>query len=100
LEKRVKAHALVAFLGYALLVTLKHLLQRCASEDSPAEALKFLANLHRVDIVLPTTDGKEIWLRRITKLDENQENIFHQLQLQVPERLEPIQIQNVVQTAS
>ena len=100
LEKRVKAHVLVAFLGYALLVTLKHLLKRSASEYSPAEALKSLATLHSVDIVLPTLDGKEIWLRRISKLDENQESIFHQLQLELPERLEPIQIQNVVQTAS
>jgi transposase len=41
LEKRVKAHVLVAFLGYALLVTLKHLLKRSASDYSPAEALKF-----------------------------------------------------------
>lgn len=100
LEKRVKAHVLVAFLGYALRVTLKHLLKRSASEYSPAEALKFLASLQSVDIVLPTIDGKEIWLRRISKLDENQEKILHQLQLQLPERLEPIQIQNVVQTAS
>jgi hypothetical protein len=37
-------------------------------------------------------------LRRITKLDEDQQTIFHQLQLQLPEQLEPIQIQNVVQT--
>src|SRR5262245_27296988 len=29
------------------LVTLKHLLKRSASEFSPAEALKFLATLHR-----------------------------------------------------
>ena len=100
LEKRVKAHVLVAFLGYALLVTLKHLLKRSASEYSPAEALKYLSTLHSVDIVLPTIDNKEIWLRRITKLNDNQEKIFHQLQLQLPERLEPIQIQNVVQTAS
>jgi transposase len=91
LEKRVKAHGLVAFLGYALLVTLQHLLKRRASQHSPAEALKVLATLHSVDIVLPTIDGKEIGLRRITKLDENQEKIFHQLQLQLPERLEPIQ---------
>jgi transposase len=28
LERRVKAHVMVAFLGYALWVTLKHLLQR------------------------------------------------------------------------
>ena len=81
-------------------MTLKHLLKRSASEYSPAEALKFLATSHSVDIVLPTIDNKEIWLRRITKLDDNQQKIFHQLQLQVPERLEPIQIQNVVQTES
>jgi transposase len=98
LEKRVKAHVLVAFLGYALLVTLKHLLKRSASEYSPAKALKRLSELHSVDIVLPTVEGREIWLRRITKLDEDQQTIFHQLQLQLPEQLEPIQIQNVVQT--
>jgi transposase len=100
LEKRVKAHVLVAFLGYALLVTLKHLLKRNASEFSPAVALKSLATLHSVDIVLPTVDGREIWLRRTTKLDETQEKIFHQLQMQLPERLDPLQIQNVVQTGT
>jgi len=93
LEKRVKAHVLVAFLGYALLVTLKHLLKRTDSESSPAKALKRLSELHSVDIVLPTVDGREIWLRRVSKLDEDQQKIFHQLQLQLPERLDPIQIQ-------
>jgi hypothetical protein len=92
LEKRVKAHVLVAFLGYALLVTLKHLLKRTDSEYSPAKALKRLSELHSVDIVLPTVDGREIWLRRVSKLDEDQQKIFHQLQLQLPERLDPIQI--------
>ncbi len=86
LEKRVKAHVLVAFLGYALQVTLKHLLKRSASECSPAEALKWLAEIRSVDIVLPTVEGREIWLRRITKLEEQQQRILHQL-------LEPIQIQ-------
>ncbi len=43
--------------------------------------------------VLPTVEGREIWLRRIAKLDEEQQRILHQLQLQLPERLEPIQIQ-------
>jgi len=92
-ERRVKAHVLVAFLGYALLVTLKHLLKRSASEYSPAQALKRLAEIYSVDIVLPTIEGREIWLRRITKLDHEQQRILHQLQLQLPERLEPIQIQ-------
>ena len=93
LEKRVKAHVLVAFLGYALLVTLKHLLQRSAAQYSPAKVLQRLSQLHSVDIVLPTVDGREIWLRRRSKLDEDQQKIFHQLQLVLPERLDPIQIQ-------
>src|SRR6266404_7810774 len=93
LEKRVKAHVLVAFLGYALQVTLKHLLKRSGSEYSPAEALKRLGEIRSVDIVLPTVEGREIWLRRITKLDDEQQTILCQLRLQLPERLEPTQIQ-------
>jgi len=92
LEKRVKAHVLVAFLGYALLVTLKHLLKRGGSEYSPASVLKLLSEVYNVDIVLPTIEGREIWLRRISKLDQEQQKILHQLQLSLPEQIEPIQI--------
>jgi transposase len=93
LEKRVKAHVLVAFLGYALQVTLKHLLKRSGSECSPAQALKRLAEIRSVDIVLPTVEGREIWLRRIARLDEQQQSILHQLKMTLPERLEPLRIQ-------
>src|ERR1700730_6116047 len=92
LERRVKAHVLLAFLGYALLVTLKHLLKRGGSEYSPANVLKRLAEVYSVDIVLPTLEGREIWLRRISKLDDEQQKILFQLQLPLPERLEPTQI--------
>jgi transposase len=92
LERRVKAHVLVAFLGYALLVTLKHLLKRGGSEYSPANVLKRLAEVYSVDIVLPTLEGREIWLRRISKLDDEQQKILFQLQLSLPERFEPSQI--------
>jgi hypothetical protein len=56
----VKAHVLVAFLGYALLVTLKHLLKRANSEYSLAKVLQRLSELYSVDIVLPTIEGREI----------------------------------------
>jgi hypothetical protein len=91
LEKRVKAHGL-AFLGYALQVTLKHLLTRSSSEYRPAQALKRLPELYSVEIVLPTVERREIWLRRITKREEDQERLLNQLRLKLPERLEPIQI--------
>ena len=84
---------LVAFLGYALLVTLQHLLKRRGSEYSPTYILRRLSELYSVDIVLPTVEGRGIWLRRTTKPDDEQQKILHQLQLELPERLEPIQMQ-------
>jgi transposase len=102
LEPRVKAHVMVAFLGYALWVTLKHLLKRRpailpqpstsgvenAQPLSPMKALALLSTLQSADIVLPTTDGREIRLRRITEPTAEQKSLLHQLGLSLPERLD------------
>jgi hypothetical protein len=88
LEPRVKAHVLVAFLGYALWVTLKHLLKRRPATvpggadvdkdrpTSPMRAIALLSTLQSADIVLPTTDGREIRLRRITEPTAEQKSPF------------------------
>ena len=102
LEPRVKAHVMVAFLGYALWVTLKHLLKRRAAivpkpsasgvenaqPFSPMRALSLLSTLQSADIVLPTTDGREIRLRRITEPTAEQKSLLQQLGLSLPDRLE------------
>jgi transposase len=102
LEPRVKAHVMVAFLGYALWVTLKHLLKRRAPVDpkpsvsgvdnaeplSPMRALSLLSTLQSADIVLPTTDGHEIRLRRITEPTVEQKSLLHQLRLNLPDRFQ------------
>jgi transposase len=98
LEPRVKAHVMVAFIGYALWVTLKHLLQEkriaISAEEhtkpdlSPARALALLSTLQSADIVLPTTDGRELRLRRVTEPDTKQKNLLHLLGLTLPERLQ------------
>src|SRR5258708_4784526 len=100
-EPRVKAHVLVAFLGYALWVTLKHLLQRSAIVPqslasavnhapplSPMKALTLLSTLQSADIVLPTTDGRETPLRRLTEPTTEQKSLLHQLGLDLPERFQ------------
>jgi transposase len=87
-EPRVKAHILVAFLGYALWVTLKHLLRRKHSDLSPARALALLSTLQSADIVLPTTDGREIRLRRIATLSQEQQLLLAQLGVTLPERFD------------
>jgi transposase len=88
LERRVKAHILVAFLGYALWVTLKHLLRRKHIGLSPAKALALLSTLQSADIILPTTDGREIRLRRVTRPDPEQKNLLERLGIKLPERLD------------
>jgi hypothetical protein len=101
-EPRVKAHVMVAFLGYALWVTLKHLLQRRApivpepsvsgvNNAQPLSAMKALAllsTLQSADVVLPTTDGREIRLRRVTEATAEQKSLLQQLRLSIPDRLE------------
>ncbi len=87
LERRAKAHILVAFLGYALWVTLKHLLIGKGSTLSPAKALGLLGTLISADIVLPTTDGREIRLRRVTTPSAEQKQLLDQLAITVPIRL-------------
>ncbi len=87
LERRAKAHILVAFLGYALWVTLKHLLLRKGSQLTPARALDLLSGLQSADIVLPTTDGREIRLRRITQPTAEQQSLLDHLGISLPKRL-------------
>jgi transposase len=87
LEHRTKAHVLVAFLGYALWVTLKHLLKANHSQFSPMQALALASTLHSADIVLPTTDGRQIRLRRVTTPTREQQALFQQLHIRIPDRL-------------
>jgi transposase len=102
LEPRVKAHVMVAFLGYALWVTLKHLLKRRrgvipqpstngVNQVQPLSAMKALAllsTLQSADIVLPTTDGREIRLRRVTEPTAEQKSLMQQLDLSLPKGFE------------
>src|SRR6266436_5951479 len=101
LEPRVKAHVMVAFLGYALWVTLKHLLKRRSAVVStpslsgvdnvqpmtPMRAIALLSTLQSADIVLPTTDGREIRLRRVTEPTTEQKSLLRQLGISLPEHL-------------
>src|ERR1700674_634166 len=102
LEPRVKAHVMVAFLGYALWVTLKHLLKRRppiapkpsvsgvdnAQPLSPMRALALLSTLQSADIVLPTTDHREIRLRRVTEPTAEQKSLLRQPGISLPEHLQ------------
>src|SRR5206468_5780325 len=81
---------------------LKHLLKRRAPIEpkpsvsgvdnaqplSPMKALSLMSTLQSADIILPTTDGREIRLRRITEPTAEQKSLLQQLGLSLPDRLE------------
>jgi hypothetical protein len=69
-------------------VTLKHLLQRRDTSLTAARTLAQLATLQSADIVLPTTDGREIRLRRVATPTSDRQRLLNQLDITVPAHLE------------
>ena len=51
-------------------------------------ALALLSTLQSADIILPTTDGHEIRLRRITEPTAEQKSLLQQLGISLPDHLE------------
>jgi hypothetical protein len=55
---------------------------------SPMKALALPSTLQSANIVLHTTDGREIRLRRITEPTTEQKSLLNQLGLDLPERFQ------------
>jgi hypothetical protein len=89
LENRVEAHILVAFLAYALSVTLKQRLQALAPGLTPRAVLEKLATIQMLDVCLPTTDGRWLIMPRYTQPEPDQSLMLHQLNLSLPSQLPP-----------
>ena len=86
-DARVQAHILVAFLGYALWVALKHTLRRAGAACSPQQTLDTLRGIQSGDLLLETTDGRTLQLRRVSRPDRRQQLLLAQLGLTLPDRL-------------
>ncbi len=89
LENRVEAHILVAFLAYALSVTLKQRLQALAPGLTPRAVLEKLATIQMLDVCLPTTDGRWLIMPRYTQPEPDQALMLHQLNLLLPAQPPP-----------
>ena len=88
-EKRVEAHIFVAFLAYALSVTLKQRLATCAPGLTPRAVLEKLATVQMLDVCLPTTDGRWLIMPRYTQPEPEQMLLLHQLHLSLPSQPPP-----------
>jgi len=88
-EKRVEAHIFLAFLAYALSVTLKQRLAALAPGLTPRAVLEKLATLQMLDVCLPTTDGRWLIMPRYTQPEPDQSLMLHQLNLTLPSQPPP-----------
>jgi transposase len=105
---RVEAHVFVCVLAYALWKTLDHLAKQANLETvirkpdpqrpaaspkprpmTPEAILWHLAKIQIGDIVMETTDGQRLALRRVARPDPEQKRILTALGLDLPERLSP-----------
>ena len=88
-DERIEAHIFVAFLAYCLQVSMKARLKALAPGLTPRTVLEKLAGLQMVDVYLPTTDGRQLLLRRYTEPDADQRLLLAQLKLQLPKQPPP-----------
>ncbi len=105
---RVQAHVFICVLAYALWKTLDHLATRGGLQTevrkpdpnrpqaspqarpmTPEVILRELGRIKIGDIVMETTEGQRLALRRVARPDAEQKRILTALQLEVPERLSP-----------
>jgi hypothetical protein len=89
LEERVDAHILVAFLGYALLASLRLKLQRAAPGLTPRAVLEKLSAIRMVDVCIPTTDGRLLVMPRYIQPEVDQEIVLDTLHLTLPPQPPP-----------
>jgi transposase len=88
-DKRIEAHIFMAFLAYSLQMTLKQRLKALAPGLTVRSVLEKFVSIHMVDVYLPTTDGKELLLRRYTQPNKDQLLLLSRLNLTLPEQPKP-----------
>ena len=88
-ESRIEAHIFIAFLAYALQVTLTRRLHALAPGLTARSALEKFAAVQMIDVHLPTTDGREIVLTRYTQPEPELQLLINQLKLTPPSQPPP-----------
>ena len=88
-DSRIEAHIFVSFLAYALQVTLKQRLEALAPGLTVRSVLEKLVSIQMIDVYLPTTDAKDLLLRRYTQPDKDQLLLLSRLNLNLPDQPRP-----------
>lgn len=88
-EARIEAHIFIAFLAYCLHVTLKRRLAALAPGLTPRSALEKFSAVQMIDVLVPTTDGRELQLTRTTQPEPDLKLLLAKLKLELPAQPPP-----------
>ena len=79
----------VALVAYCLHVTLQQRLRAWAPGLTPRAVLEKFSAIHRVDVHLPTTDGRHLILPRYTPPEPDHKILLPPLKLELPAQPPP-----------
>ena len=88
-EERIEAHIFVAFIAYAMHVTLRRHLRDLAPGLTPRSVLEKFGAVQMIDVHLPTTDGRKVIMSRYTQPEPELQVLLEQLRLSLPRQLPP-----------
>ena len=86
-EDRVQAHILFSFLAYAMWKMLELWMSRCGLGNAPRPLIEEFERIKTNDVVLPTSNGREVRIRCVTQTDASQRTLLDRLGLKIPTRL-------------
>ena len=84
--ERAQAHILVCFLSLVLWRTLQQWMAGCGLGTAPRKFIEEMAEVHSLDIVLPTGAGPEIRLRTVSRPEPHLAALLQRLGLMLPEK--------------
>ena len=78
---------LFSFLAYAMWKTLELWMSRCGLGNGPRPLIEKLERIKTNDVVLPSSNGREVRIRCVTQTDASQRTLLGRLGLKTPTRL-------------
>lgn len=87
--ERIEAHLFISFLAYCLSITLRQQLRGLAGGLMPRTVFEKLATVQMLDVIVPTTDGRELLLVRRTEPARDIQMLLDQLGLTLPPQPPP-----------
>ena len=94
-QDRTQAHIFVCFLALVLWRTLQQWMSSCGLGTAPRKLLEEMAEVHSMDVVLPTGAGQDLRLRLVNRPEPRLAILLQHLGLPLPNR--PKRVQNVVE---